>query len=64
VLYCVLWVPGLIANIVFLREANAVQRETGVAPAGRGCLIAQLAIVGAFFGIVGLLFIVIAATGN
>jgi len=43
VLYCVLWVPGLIANIVYLMEANKIQQITGQAPEGKGCLTAMLA---------------------
>lgn len=42
VLYLVLWLPGLIANIVYLNEANNVERMAGRAPEGKGCLIAML----------------------
>src|SRR2546421_9040758 len=35
-------VPGLIATIINLREANAVKERTGVAPQGYGCLWAVL----------------------
>ena len=38
VLYFFLWVPGLIANILFYREAREVRRVTGRAPAGMGLL--------------------------
>ncbi len=38
VLYFIFWVPGLIANIIFYREAREVRRVTGRAPAGMGCL--------------------------
>jgi hypothetical protein len=48
VLYMLLWIPGLIANFVFLREAQQVQRATGRAPEGKGCLIALLAVFGLF----------------
>lgn len=44
VLYFVLWIPGFIANIVYLREANKVKELTGEAPEGRGCLLAMLAV--------------------
>ena len=44
VLYFVLWLPGLIANIVYLNEANNVQRLSGRAPEGKGCLIAMLVV--------------------
>jgi hypothetical protein len=42
VLYLFLWLPGLIANIVFLKEANKVEQLTGKAPEGKGCLLAML----------------------
>lgn len=42
VLYLVLWIPGFIANIVYWREANNVQRLMGHAPEGKGCLLAML----------------------
>ena len=45
VLYFVLWVPGLIANIVYLVEANKTKRITGVNPDGYGCLLSMLAVV-------------------
>jgi hypothetical protein len=38
VLYFLLWIPGLIANILFYKEAREVKRVTGRAPAGMGCL--------------------------
>ena len=42
VLYFILWIPGLIANILFYREAREVKRVTGRAPAGMGCLSAMI----------------------
>jgi hypothetical protein len=42
VLYFVLWIPGFIANIVYWREANNVQKVTGYAPEGKDCLVALL----------------------
>lgn len=47
VLYIFLWIPGLIANIVYLVEANKTRKITGVAPDGYGCLIAMLCVVAA-----------------
>jgi hypothetical protein len=44
VLYIVLWLPGLVANIVYLNEANNVQRISGREPEGKGCLIAMLVV--------------------
>lgn len=38
ILYFILWIPGLIANILFYKEAREIKRETGRAPAGMGCL--------------------------
>jgi hypothetical protein len=37
-LYFLLWLPGLIFNIVYLREARANQKILGRAPGGMGCL--------------------------
>ena len=45
ILYFVFWVPGLIANIVYWREANNVQTITGRAPEGKGCLVAMLVVM-------------------
>ncbi len=42
VLYFVLWVPGFIANIIYWREASSIERLTGRAPEGKGCLTAML----------------------
>lgn len=42
VLYFVLWIPGLVANIVFLHEATQIEHITGYSPPGKGCLIALL----------------------
>lgn len=44
VLYFVLWIPGLIANIVYLMAANDDRRTSGMEPQGRGCLVALLAV--------------------
>ena len=41
-LYIVLWLPGLIANIIYLNEAKGIQRRSGRAPEGIGCLWALL----------------------
>lgn len=60
VLYFVFWLPGLIANIVYLNEANTVQRISGRAPEGKGCLIAMLVV---FVGLPVALFCVFAAAG-
>ena len=42
ILYFVLWLPGLIANVVYLSSARRTQRLTGRAPEGKGCLTALL----------------------
>jgi hypothetical protein len=42
VLYFVLWLPGLIANIVWYLEARNIEQQTGRAPDGKGCLSALL----------------------
>ena len=38
VLYFIFWIPGLIANILFYKEAKEIKRVTGHAPQGMGCL--------------------------
>ena len=42
VLYIFMWIPGLIANIVYLLEAQKTKDITGTNPDGYGCLIALL----------------------
>ncbi len=42
VLYCVLWLPGLIANIVYWLEARKTEQLIGRTPEGKGCLTAML----------------------
>lgn len=41
ILYFVLWLPGMIANVVYLRSAQQTQKLTGHAPEGKGCLTAM-----------------------
>ncbi len=45
VLY-IFYVPGLVANIFFWRQALRFQRETGVKANGTGCLVWLLMLVG------------------
>lgn len=58
VLYLFLWIPGLIANIVYLLEANKTKQVTGTTPDGYGCLWALLCVVAAPGVLVGLIFMV------
>lgn len=44
VLYFVLRIPGLIANIAYLSAANADRSVSGMGPQGRGCLVALLVV--------------------
>jgi hypothetical protein len=37
-----MWLPGLIANIVYFLEAQKTKDITGTSPAGYGCLVAML----------------------
>lgn len=48
-LYLLLWVPGLIANILYLNEARRVKRIIGRSPSGIGCLWFMLLFAGAPF---------------
>jgi hypothetical protein len=42
VLYWVFWLPGLIANIVFYREARRMERLADASLPGTGCLAVML----------------------
>ena len=42
VLYFVLWIPGIIANVVYFMQASQDEKITGHAPQGKGCLLAML----------------------
>lgn len=44
VLYWLLWIPGFIANLIYLNAANEDRHTSGVEPQGRGCLIALLVV--------------------
>lgn len=44
VLYLVLYIPGLVANIIYLYQANEVKNLTGHSPGGQGCLVALLVV--------------------
>jgi len=56
-LYMVFFVPGFIANIIYLVEANETRELTGVNPEGWGCLLTMFVIVVAPVLIFGLLFV-------
>lgn len=42
VLYLVFWLPGLIANILYYREAQRMEQIGGIRPQGTGCLAIML----------------------
>lgn len=46
ILYLVFWLPGLIANLVYLSSANEDRHLSGVEPQGRGCLVALVVVFG------------------
>ncbi len=54
-LYFLLWLPGLVANLVWWREAVVTERYTGVKPEGTGCLLWLLGVC----GVGGLLLVVL-----
>ena len=60
VLYWILWIPGLIANLIFWNEANNVERVTGKAPEGKGCLVALFIVFTVLPILVGCFWVVIA----
>ncbi len=61
-LYLLLWVPGVIANYHFWKQANKVENLTGVAPPGKGCLTAMLVITVILFVLGMFLLLSILAT--
>ncbi len=62
-LYLLFWLPGVIANLVYLTEATKTRKLTGTAPEGTGCLWAVLLAFNlpAIIGIVVFIFIFISA---
>lgn len=44
VLYFVMWLPGLVANIIYFMQASEDERITGHPPRGKGCLLALLVV--------------------
>ena len=66
VLYAVLWLPGIVANIVFLQQAKREQRETQTKPEGLGCLWSLLIVLGVlpfFITVVGVILLMLTALG-
>jgi TRAP-type mannitol/chloroaromatic compound transport system permease small subunit len=49
-LYFLLFIPGFIANIVFLGEANKTKKIIGRNPEGHGCLLTMFIIATVFVG--------------
>ena len=39
ILYLVFWLPGMIANVVYWKQASRDQALTGHAPDGKSCLL-------------------------
>ena len=54
-LYVLLWLPGMVANLVWWRETVVAERYTGVKPDGAGCLLWLLGVC----GVGGLLLLVV-----
>lgn len=42
ILYFILWLPGVVANIVYYLQARNDEALTGSPPRGKGCLVALL----------------------
>jgi hypothetical protein len=57
ILYWVLWLPGLIMNLFMLNEVREYERETGVTPQGKGCLMVLLIFNILPFACCGLIFL-------
>lgn len=62
-LYWLLYLPGLIMNIVYLQEANRIKQATGVTPSGKGCLDALLIFYVWIPLALGILALILAAVG-
>lgn len=58
-LYFVLYIPGLIANIVWWSQANNTKNITGRSPQGMGCLTAMLIVNGIGIGLLCLMALAI-----
>ena len=63
VLYLCLWFPGLIANVMYLREARRMEALAGHGLPGVGCLTLQLvlSVIGVAIGVL-IVLLVTAAT--
>jgi hypothetical protein len=40
--YVLIWPVGLVANIIWLREASQVEKDLGETPPNKGCLVTLL----------------------
>jgi hypothetical protein len=40
--YMTIWPVGLVANVIWLREANDVEKDLGETPPNKGCLVTLL----------------------
>jgi hypothetical protein len=62
ILYALLWLPGVVANILWWLEAHRVKKQSGIEPTGYGCLlwmfIIFVAIPSAIAGILLLLVLI------
>ena len=59
--YFFFWIPGIIFNIMYINEANRIQKETGQTPAGVGCLYIMLL---PNILVCGLIIVAIATSGS
>lgn len=56
-LYLLFWLPGLIANIIYLFASSGDKRTSGVTPQGHGCLVA-LAVVFVLLPVAGMVLLI------
>jgi hypothetical protein len=57
ILYFLVWPAGVIANLIFLRQAKTYERRFGHPPGGKGCLTAMIyffLITGALIALLGI----------
>ena len=62
ILYLFLWLPGFIANLVYLNQAHRDAGRIGRAPDGRGYLVALLVVMGLVPLVIGVLVFAMAGS--
>lgn len=61
-LYWLFFIPGLIANLLYLQDAKKTSKIAGEKPSGYGCLIALL--IYSLLPFIGLILLILVFTGG